>query len=282
MSSYNNQTFDIINSSASSTFAFVETRIQHTKKSNLIYKIDIKKSRKNAMYYSKFNYPLFTVMDQVQPFKPNMSYTKPGLYHIKTELYFPTRGNGWYSHAMIIYLIENKLITTENIEYVIYSSLVVFHDHFNSFIDEIYNIKDGYEKLKINCMIGSLKPGNRENFKTVAIGSDPNVMYHHFLEANAAFIDKFDIDDTTYYHALEKFTMQSEESETPIYNMTLELEIINLHSLCKEIERLGGSVLDVNTDCAICTFKNNEFPFTVDSNGDVEGYYFDNEMKVPK
>ena len=37
---------------------------------------------------------------------------------------------------------------------------MVFHDHFNSFIDEIYNIKDGYEKLKINCMIGSLKPGN--------------------------------------------------------------------------------------------------------------------------
>ena len=117
------------------------------------------------MYYSKFNYPLFTVMDQVQPFKPNMSYTKPGLYHIKTELYFPTKGNGCYSHAMLIYLIHNKLITTENIEYVIYSSLVVFHDHFNPFIDEIYSIKDGYEKLKINCMIGSLKPGNRENLK---------------------------------------------------------------------------------------------------------------------
>ena len=74
------------------------------------------------MYYSKFNYPLFTVMDQVQPFKSNMPYDKPGLYNIETELYFPTRCNGWYSQAMITCLIQKNLITTENIKYVIYSS----------------------------------------------------------------------------------------------------------------------------------------------------------------
>ena len=72
-------------------------------------------------------------------------------------------------------------------------------------------------------MIGSLKPGHREHFKTVAIGTDQNVMYGHFLEANAAFIDKLYINDTTYYHALDKFTTRSEESETPIYNMAVEL-----------------------------------------------------------
>jgi len=147
MSSYNAQTYDIINSSAASTFAFVETRIQHNKNNKTTYKIDINKSRKNAMYYSKFNYPLFTVMDQVQPFKSNMPYDKPGLYNIETELYFPTRCNGWYSQAMITCLIQKNLITTENIKYVIYSSLMVPHDHFNDFIDEIYSIKDGYEKL---------------------------------------------------------------------------------------------------------------------------------------
>ena len=48
-------------------------------------------------------------------------------------------------------------------------------------------------------------------------------MYSHFLKANASFIEKFDINNTTYYHALEKFTTKSEESETPIYNMAVEL-----------------------------------------------------------
>ena len=95
MSSYNAQTYDIINSSAASTFAFVETRILQNKNNKTTSKIDINRSRKNAMYYSKFNYPLFTVMDQVQPFKSNMPYDRPGLYNIETELYFPTRCNGW-------------------------------------------------------------------------------------------------------------------------------------------------------------------------------------------
>ena len=71
MSSYNAQTYDIINSSAASAFSFVEARIKHNKNNKTTYKIDINKSRKNAMYYSKFDYPLFTVMDQVQPFKSN-------------------------------------------------------------------------------------------------------------------------------------------------------------------------------------------------------------------
>ena len=76
--------------------------------------------------------------------------------------------------------------------------------------------------------------------------------------------------------------MNSEESETPIYNMAVEMEIINLHELCKEIERLGGNVWDVNNDCAVCTFRNNVFPFTVNSDGNAEGYYFDDDLKVPK
>ena len=39
---------------------------------------------------------------------------------------------------------------------------------FNSFADEAYSLKDGYETLKVNCVIGSLKPTAREDFKTLA------------------------------------------------------------------------------------------------------------------
>ena len=191
------------------------------------------------MYYSQFNYPLFTVMDTVKPFIKNMNYKKPGLYFIESEIYFPIRGNGWYSHAMIKYLIDTKLITTDNIQYVVYSSLNVDKHYFNSFIDEAYSIKDGYEKLKVNCMIGSLKPATRDNFKTLAIGTDLNTIYYHYLVAKGSFIENFGIDNVRYYHVYEKYESKCEETETPIYNMVIELEISNLYELIKEINNKG-------------------------------------------
>ena len=136
---------------------------------------------------------------------------------------------------MTDFLIKKGLITKDNIKFVVYSSLSVPQDYFNEFIDYIYNIKDGYEKLKINCMIGSLKPKSKENFKTIAIGTDPNVIFYHYLRKNGTFVDNFEVDDTTYYHAMEKYWTKVEETETPIYNMTLELEIINLYELVQEV-----------------------------------------------
>ena len=183
---------------------------------------------------------------------------------------------------MIKYLIDNKLITTDNIQYVVYSSLNVDKHYFNSFIDEAYSIKDGYEKLKVNCMIGSLKPATRENFKTLAIGTDLNTIYHHYLGAKASFIENFDIDNVRYYHVYEKYESKCEETETPIYNMVIELEIINLYELYKEINNKGGTILDVNTDCCVCTFKDNKVPFELDDTGNIKGYYHDKEEKVYK
>ena len=71
------------------------------------------------------------------------------------------------------------------------------------------------------------------------------MIYYHDLLAKASFIDTLDVDGTIYYHLLETYDTKTEESETPIYNMTLELENINLYEMCEEIRRLGGTVLDV-------------------------------------
>ena len=55
--------------------------------------------------------------------------------------------------------------------------------------------------------------------------------------------------------------------------MTLEMENINLYEMCKEIERLGGTVLDMNTDCAVCAFPDSKLPFRCDRQHVVKGYY---------
>ena len=66
--------------------------------------------------------------------------------------------------------------------------------------------------------------------------------------------------------SLKKHQTKAEETETPIYNMILELEIINLYELVKEIKANGGTVLDVNTDCCACVFPDDKFPFVLNGN----------------
>ena len=110
-----------------------------------------------------------------------------GIYFVETDNYFPLRGNGWYSHAMIDYVLNKNIITKENIKYVVNSSLTAPKDYFNKFIDYIYNMNDGYEKLKVNSMIGSLKPAARECFRTIAIGTDPNNIYYHYIKKPSVY-----------------------------------------------------------------------------------------------
>ena len=74
--------------------------------------------------------------------------------------------------------------------------------------------------------------------------------------------------------------MKPEESETQIYNMVFELENINLYELTLEIKRRGGTVLDLNIDCVVCEFE--KFPFKLEDENNMRGYYHDQEHLVPK
>ena len=56
-----------------------------------------------------------------------------GLYYVETDQYFPMRGNGWYSHAMINYCIDKCVINVSDIKYVIYSGLSITKEYFNFF-----------------------------------------------------------------------------------------------------------------------------------------------------
>ena len=173
------------------------------------------------MYHNKLNYPLFTVMDKVQVFKGNHSRT--GLYYVEgistsydiedafvgtkhihetqTLQYFPLRGNGWYSEAMISYCLETNIITEANIKQVIYSSLEVKHDYFNKLINHLYSELNQYntddfkfDKFAVNSMIGSFKPKLKETWKSIAINDNANNLFHHYLKNNNSKIDVMDIE----------------------------------------------------------------------------------------
>ena len=107
-----------------------------------------------------------------------------------------------------------------------------------------------------------------------------HVMLYHCLERKSAIVQPLSCEDKKFFHVVEKYLMQPEESETPIYNMALELENINLYELTLEIKRKSGTVLDLNTACVVCEFE--KFPFKLDDENNIRGYYHDQKHLVPK
>ena len=92
LSSFNTRVRDIFNSSACHAYAFIETlndKYSSNKYKSDIFTFDINKCRKNQLYYSKFSYPVFSVMDYSVAFRGQFG---PGLYYVETGQYFPMRG----------------------------------------------------------------------------------------------------------------------------------------------------------------------------------------------
>ena len=281
-SSFNFTTKEIMNSSLNSKFAFVEklnlNQICDVKLNK--YYVDINKCRKNILYYSKYDYPLFTVMDEPIIYK---GVKKTGLYFVETECYLPLRGNGWYSQAMIEYCLQKHLIEEANIKYAVYSSLTVEYNYYNKFIDYLYDVLGDKAKLSVNTIIGMFKPKIRENWKSLLISEDVNTAYYHYLNKNGSFIDTKTINDKNYYQVFNRYTTENQESEAPLYNQILDIEAIEVHKLINLIQSQNGLCLSVRTDCIECVFpRTNECPFTCSDNKNIDGYYFDDDKKVPK
>ena len=249
----------------------------------MIYNIDINKCRKNSLYYSEYDLPVFTVMDKVKIFNKNKDQLTTGIYYVETQAYFPLRGNGWYSLPMINYCLENNIITLENIKYCVQCLVSIPANYYNEFIDYCYEtLPEDYKKLSINMMIGGFKPNLNKNinWSSVCITSNSCEAYHQYLQNKGCFIEIITVNNIKYFHVYKEIQRTNMETEKPIYDQILDLEAIALHKLTTLIESKGGQVLDLNTDCASCIFNNDELPFELDGNN-IKGYYYDKENKVP-
>ena len=187
-------------------------------------------------------------MDQVVPFK---GVFKPGRYYVETECAFPVRGNGWYYQPMVEYLLRLGYIKAKDIKFVVYAGLSIESNYFNGFIDYLYSSMGDFAKLAVNSMIGCFKPKIRENWRTLAITTDRNEAFYHFLECKGCFIDSRDIGDKTFFQIFEERLTSREETEAPLYEMVLEMEAIELHQLSQTIKEASGKIIDLSTDCRL-------------------------------
>ena len=278
-SSFNTTVTDIFNSELNTKHAFIETikeKIPTKLSKNKIHFFDLVRCRRTAMYFNQFEYPLFTVMDEPEYYK---GIKKAGIYFVETMNYLPMRGNGWYSLPMIMYCLENNIISENNIQHVIYSSLTIPKDYYTKFIDYLDSVMGDKSKLAVNSMIGCFKPKMRENWRSLLITTNSNIAYTHFLEKNGCFIDTRQIGDNTYYQVYDRFYTNKEETEAPIYNQIVEQEAIEVHKLKIILGSKGGVVLDVNTDCLSCVFPTDESPFELVNDTYIDGYFDDKEQK---
>ena len=262
--------------------------LQHTQ----IYHIDLNKNRKNILLTSQYDYPLFTVMDSIVPYT---NQTKAGLYYVETNSYFPLRGNGWYLFPMIDYCLSKDIIKSSDIKYTIQASLTVSHDYYNEFIELCYAKLGDKAKLSINSMIGCFKMKAKEQWKSqmitdhlgeakyVQISTSANEALKKFIDLQGSIITTREIDDVKYYQVYNKYFSERDETEALIYQQIVEIESIELHKLTKIIEESKGQVLDLNTDCVSCCFKNNVSPFQmIGETVNIDGFFWSDEKLNPK
>ena len=129
-----------------------------------IHKIDMNKCRRNILYYSKFEFPVFSVMDTVEEFNESDSINV-GSYYVETDNTFPFRGCGWYSHPLVKLGISEKLITRANIKFKLEASNKLPSQHFQNKIDmllEAFSTEADIQKLAVNAYIGLMGKSSQE------------------------------------------------------------------------------------------------------------------------
>ena len=126
-------------------------------------------------------------------------------------------------------------------------------------------------------MIGGFKPNLNKNVNWSSVCITPNSCeaYHQYIENKGCVIDVIKVNNVKYFHVYKEILKTNCETEKPIYDQIMNLEAIALHKLSSLIESKNGKVLDLNTDCVTCTFEKNIFPFELDENKDIIGYYYD-------
>ena len=280
-SSFNTTTEEIIKSAFYKSYAFIEP-VETRNPKNKLYHFDLNRCRKNILRYSKYNYPVFTVMDKVKRYKGEK---ETGLYFVhSTFSYFPLRGNGWYTLPTIEYCLDNDIIEEQDIIYVSNASIELPYNYFNNVIDTIHNTLDlEIQKIAINSIIGQFNKNinKNETYKTLCIQKNLGNAMELFFERDGCFIEEFDVAGNTYYQVYKQQTDQSGETEGLIYKQIVEIEAIELHKLSQIVERKGGKVIFLNTDCISVEFKG-DLPFETDEKHNILNYYYDDEQTVLK
>jgi len=178
ISTYNKITLSIF---SQKRFGFIFHQFKPKSEKTSIFGIDLNKCRKNILRYSKFDYCVFSVLDDPQIFKPIKDQKLPvGFYFVDTDSINPLKGANWYSYPLVQYCLDNNIIKIYQITHAIFPSIILPAAHYNAFIDEVYAKAGNLAKVIGNSFVGLFGHKINTARKTYLTTSINEASYHYF------------------------------------------------------------------------------------------------------
>ncbi len=283
-STYNISTDKIMKSEFNKRHAFIE-RLGKVPNGFKSYYIDIVKSRKNGALHLTEDIPINTCMDNIRVFNKDEPLIN-GEYYVESDNTFPLRGNGFKSLVMVKYCLEQGIITRDNIKYVLPAQLVLDKNKFNMALNKLSELPGKLGKLGPNVLIG-LQNKTEITQDKLFFTDNFNQASSHYLknQQNNCHIVKIEGKKKVLYEVITHEKIDLEMTNSTIYNTILDVEAIELHKLKTMIEKRGGHVTYLNTDCCECWFdKTKGFPFSIDKQDrfSLKEFHWDNDKKIRK
>lgn len=274
---------NIINTSYFKVFQFVEN-VNYSIMGDNVFKIDMRKCRRNIALNCKYEYPVYSVMDipkQYQGVRNSLAplEVKCGMYYVITENTFPFRGCGWYFEPLVQYGLDNGFIVSNDIKLEFLPSKKLPADHLQKPITELLNsfsCEPELQKLCINAFIG-LMGRTKQVASYSKFSLCPNESSNWFTEKHSdydVFIRNHKLDNGhILYEGIFSQSILQESTKYPMYAMILQMEAIELHKLETIITDVGGTILDRNTDA---------IRYSAESEVMIDTFFWDDAKTVPK
>ena len=244
---------------------------------NPAFKIDMRKCRRNLTYHSKYDFPVYNVMDIPRPFSGTITC---GTYYVESTNDFPLRGSGWYSQPLVEYTLARNIIQLDDIKYEFLPSNTLPAEYFRKPIDTLldaFAVEPTMQKLSVNSLIGLFgrTKHSASKVKFTLCHQEASEWWADEKESKAdVFIRNIKLDNgETLYEGIFSESVEVEGLKYPLYKQILEMEAVELHTLERIIRNGGGTILDRNTDAIryerrtkLCT----------------DGYYWDDAQTILK
>ena len=248
-STFNEKALEIVQSHHFKQWAFIEKlhdgEIQNTSQ---LMKIDHAKCRRNLVMHSKYDFPMYSVMDF--PTEYTGGEIKCGFYYVESESYFPLRGSGWYNWVMVKYCIENNIEMKITHQFI--PSFSIKHDYFKSFAEFLIELTEGsgLGKLIVNSLVGcwGIQSTQMEHISHTTDKYEAS----RELCRDGVFVSSNVLSaDTVLYSIIEKFSLKKDDMFLPLYYQIVAMEAVELHRLEQMIKLNGGEPMERNTDAIL-------------------------------